>query len=602
MQAKRLIHVSIEGDDLNHGTEAAPLRNIATAAQRAQPGDIVRVHAGIYRESINPARGGLSDSERIIYEAAPGELVEIRGSEPVTDWELVEKGLWSIWKAEMDNQIFGDFNPFASPIRGDWFLCLGRPHSRGAVYLNGKALHEATSPEHLQRTFWAARVGATSTTIWISCREENPNLCLVEVNVRPTIFYPEKTGINFITVRGFTMRHAATNWAPPTAEQIGLIGTNWSKGWIIEDCIITDSRCVGVTLGKYGDEHDNTSDSSATGHLASIQRAVERGWNRIIVGGHIVRNNHIANCEQAGIVGSLGAIFSEITGNKIHDIHVHHLFNGAEQAGIKLHGPVDSLIANNHIYRTIRAIWLDWQAQGTRISRNVCHDNQEHDLFVEVNHGPFVVDHNFFLSPVSIFSVSQGGTFAHNLLAGKLSRVPELGRETPWMPEHSTEIAGIARIDGGDERYLNNLMLLPSALRAAEGKVDFIAGAKDKAEELAHVCFPNISEANQILSGAPEIEEREDGFYLIMETDAVKWEPVRLVTTESLGITKVSGLPFKDYDGSTLSLDTDFFGIPFERGDELVAGPVRRSGLAIKALKVFGKKTQVAASEKIMIV
>jgi alpha-L-arabinofuranosidase len=36
-------------------------------------------------------------------------------------------------------------------------------------------------------------------------------------------------------VRGFTMRHAATPWAPPTAEQIGLIGTHWSKGWIIED-------------------------------------------------------------------------------------------------------------------------------------------------------------------------------------------------------------------------------------------------------------------------------------------------------------------------------------------------------------------------------
>ena len=36
-------------------------------------------------------------------------------------------------------------------------------------------------------------------------------------------------------MRGFTLEHAATNWAPPTAEQIGLIGTHWSKGWIIEN-------------------------------------------------------------------------------------------------------------------------------------------------------------------------------------------------------------------------------------------------------------------------------------------------------------------------------------------------------------------------------
>jgi alpha-N-arabinofuranosidase len=32
----------------------------------------------------------------------------------------------------------------------------------------------------------------------------------VEINVRRTVFYPEKTGINFVTVRGFIMRQAAT--------------------------------------------------------------------------------------------------------------------------------------------------------------------------------------------------------------------------------------------------------------------------------------------------------------------------------------------------------------------------------------------------------
>jgi hypothetical protein len=32
-----------------------------------------------------------------------------------------------------------------------------------------------------------------------------------------------ETLINFITVRGFALRQAATPWAPPTAEQIGLI-------------------------------------------------------------------------------------------------------------------------------------------------------------------------------------------------------------------------------------------------------------------------------------------------------------------------------------------------------------------------------------------
>ena len=39
-----------------------------------------------------------------------------------------------------------------------------------------------------------------------------PNKELVEINVRPTVFFPKKTGINYITVRGFKMAHAATQW------------------------------------------------------------------------------------------------------------------------------------------------------------------------------------------------------------------------------------------------------------------------------------------------------------------------------------------------------------------------------------------------------
>ena len=46
-----------------------------------------------------------------------------------------------------------------------------------------------------------------------------------------------------------------------------------------------------------------------------------------------------------------------VTGNAIHDIHVHRLFSGAEMAGIKFHGAIDVEISHNHIYRTVRGIW-----------------------------------------------------------------------------------------------------------------------------------------------------------------------------------------------------------------------------------------------------
>ncbi len=32
-----------------------------------------------------------------------------------------------------------------------------------------------------------------------------------------------------------------------------MIGPHWSKGWIIEDCDISNSKCAGISVGKYLD-------------------------------------------------------------------------------------------------------------------------------------------------------------------------------------------------------------------------------------------------------------------------------------------------------------------------------------------------------------
>ena len=72
-------HVSVAGRDANEGSAARPFKTISAAALRAQPGDVITVHAGIYRERINPPRGGESDQKRIVYQAAPGETGRDQG-------------------------------------------------------------------------------------------------------------------------------------------------------------------------------------------------------------------------------------------------------------------------------------------------------------------------------------------------------------------------------------------------------------------------------------------------------------------------------------------------------------------------------------------
>lgn len=260
------------------------------------------------------------------------------------------------------------------------------------------------------------------------------------------------------------MAHAATQWAAPTAEQIGLIGTNWSKGWIIEQNVISDSKCSGITLGKDRATGHNvwSVDRTKDGALLYnevIDRALAIGWSKEKIGGHIVRHNVISDCEQTGICGSLGAVFSQITDNHIFNIWAKHQFAGAEMGGIKLHAAIDVLIARNRIHNTGRSLWMDWMAQGTRISRNLCYDNTTEDLYVEVNHGPFVVDNNLFLSPRNLWDMSQGGAYAHNLFAGTIDSAQELKRLTPYHPAHATTVVNRVSIPGGVNRWFNNLFL-----------------------------------------------------------------------------------------------------------------------------------------------
>jgi alpha-N-arabinofuranosidase len=588
------LHVSLRGDERGDGSPSRPFKTISAAARVARPGDMVTVHEGIYRERINPVRGGDSDAQRIVYQAAPGEAVTITGAEVVTGWEKVHH---DTWKVVLPNAFFGGFNPYGDLIRGDWFNRKGRDHHTGAVYLDGAWLAEAARLDDAlapagKAPLWFGQVDAATTTIWAQFVGVNPNERQVEVNVRQTVFYPDRPGVNFITVRGFTMCKAATPWAPPTAEQIGLIGTHWSKGWIIEDNVISHSMCSGITLGKHGDQWDNTSANTADGYVKTIERALANGWKKETIGHHVVRDNHVFACEQAGIVGSLGAIFSRVTGNTIHDIHVRQLFTGAEMAGIKLHAAIDVEISGNHVYGNCRGLWLDWMAQGTRVSANLFHDNQREDLFMEVNHGPFLVDNNIFLSPRALLCVSQGGAYVHNLFAGAITLDDFDDRRTPFHKPHSTELAGMHDNPSGDDRYYNNLVVQRGDLSPfdkarlpvwMEGNV-FLKGAKASRHEADPLLLPDIDPAVRLV-------ETAEGLVLEMTfaEDMVAARPRRLVTSELLGKASISGAAYEQPDGSPVRVRTDYFGTPRNNAGP-AAGPFENPEVGRERLKVWNTR------------
>jgi hypothetical protein len=211
-----------------------------------------------------------------------------------------------------------------------------------------------TGLQNISVVFLAPGYSAGNTTIYAQFpagADPNAPASAVEINVRQTVLYPAEPFTDNITVRGFKLERAATQWAPPSSEQIGIVGTHWSKGWVIENNEVRDSACSCIALGKYGDGYDNTNDEGqADPYTACAYRALANGWHKDRIGSHTVRNNYVHHCGQTGVVGSLGGAFSVVEGNHIHDCHWQQSFGGAEMAGIKLHAAVDTVIKDNHIY------------------------------------------------------------------------------------------------------------------------------------------------------------------------------------------------------------------------------------------------------------
>lgn len=349
----REIHVAITGIDSNRGGLQDPYRTIAKASEVAQPGDTITIHAGTYREWVKPVRGGDGKDRRITYRAASGEQAIIKGSERITSWTPEGGG---VWKAELPNEFFGDYNPYALAVSGGW-LNYGQWHHRGDVYLNGEAFYERQTAQEVETTgqSWHCEVNDKVTILRANFGQADPNAELTEINVRECLFMPEITGLQYITIDGLQFAHAAANWAPPVVElQTGAVGTRMGKHWIIENCTVTNARCVGIILG----------------HAPGVDyRDIDA------FGDHVVRNNVIRRCGQAGIAGQKGATRSLIAGNLIEETNYRREFGGWETAAIKFHNSVDTVISGNlirgvfHQQQGAFGIWIDFGNQGIRITR-----------------------------------------------------------------------------------------------------------------------------------------------------------------------------------------------------------------------------------------
>jgi parallel beta helix pectate lyase-like protein/pectate lyase-like protein len=379
--------------DSNPGTKELPFATINKAAQVLNPGERVVIMTGVYRERVDPARGGIGPAKMISYEAAPGADVVVKGSrlvssgwEPSTDYKLgphpPARSALKIYQRRLDDLDFRGYNPFGMVnIMQDRVYLKPKPEElrqhllrRGMVFVDGKRLEQVELYQelaHRDGAFWCEHDGLT-----IHVRlpgDANPAQHEVELAIQEQVFAPRRRGLSYIRVKGITFEHGANAFPVP---QRGIVSASRGHHWIIEDCVIRHANGVGLDIGAQDWDMEPPE----------------------IVGHSIVRGNHI---NDAGVCGLAGMAVQNtlVEGNLIEHVGYQDVELAWETGGIKFHATKNCLIRNNVIRHTIHAeaIWLDYQNQNTRVTSNVIGDNLETlrgGIYLEASQYPNMLDDN----------------------------------------------------------------------------------------------------------------------------------------------------------------------------------------------------------------
>lgn len=438
-----------KASDQNPGTLEAPLRTISRAAALVKAGEKVVIHSGLYREQVRPKNGGKDPQSMISYEAAPGEKVTISGSVEVeASWEASMHSNGSqyslnIWQVPLDAILDkAKINPFLLPNATDrqmevmhWATHLMGtvPFAlkRGMVFQNKERLVQISTYADLARidgSFW---VDTARALLHINpFGFTNPNEALFEVTQYEQLFVPEKVGTPYLKIKGLHFEHAGNGFM---RTGVGAIFNKGGHHWIIEENEISGINSVALEIGmRFTEEREITAE--------------EKARSQTTPGGHLIRKNTIHNCGTGGIQGlrNNDVLVEE---NHLYNIGWQDTENYWECAAIKLLVCKRTLVQKNRIHDVMaaNAIWLDWDNENCRITKNLIYDMQPAmggAIYMEASRRtPNWIDHNILHNipniGISVYDSDSTQTF-NNLIAQTglpyISKVNTTGRKVDGRP------------------------------------------------------------------------------------------------------------------------------------------------------------------------
>ena len=392
----RELHVNCTAAESGDGSAEHPFKTIGEAAAIATPGTRVLIHAGTYRETVKPARGGESPEKLISYEAAGDGDAIIKASivakniTPSTEWSLVpmfgggDRELPPVWQVKLDPDEYRGYNPFCAVkiIHDRLFIEYDKTdmttylNRRGMVFVDGKPLYQVQLPNQLSQYPGSYWVEANGQTVHFRMPEDDdPSNHVIELTCREQCFAPDVPFLQYIRVKGLICAHAATGAPVP---QRGAISCYRGNHWIIEDCTIDWSNCVGIDIG-----------SECWHRKMELDR--EFGYD-------IIRRNRILDVGVCGIAGMMVRDVL-IEDNLIRGTGWQKMELSWEAGAIKTHGSTNCLIRRNIFEKTVRcdALWFDGTGGNNRVTQNLFLDGIEarEAIFVECSRrGENLFDNN----------------------------------------------------------------------------------------------------------------------------------------------------------------------------------------------------------------
>jgi hypothetical protein len=239
----------------------------------------------------------------------------------------------------------------------------------------------------------------------------------IEITNQRRLFAPHIRGLKNIIVDGFIIERCGNNypnkfWSVPQNQQAGAIGTRCGKYWTIQNNIIRYANGVGIDWGNEG----------------GADQDLEYGSNGKAQGayGHVIKNNIISDNGAAGTASYMGKNF-EFSGNTIERNNNLKFYGKRrwESAGIKVHCPTGSTIANNLIrHNYCHGIWSDQGAGvGSAFKNNIIIENEGSGINFEIGSTTSgkVINNIFDKNEYGVSLVTSGGVMiAHNLFLSSI--------------------------------------------------------------------------------------------------------------------------------------------------------------------------------------